>query len=86
MQIVSPDPLLFIMPEGSRLCVYGANQPQYRPLPALVTPDGRVVHTWKPDAGELILLNRGVPVTIVQHTFNEPFQPVSVCVGGKDLR
>jgi hypothetical protein len=71
---------------GCRRVVYAENQPEYQPLPALVTPDGRVACQWKPDASELALLNAGVPITIVMHTFNQPLQPLSVSVGGVDLR
>ena len=48
--------------------------------------DGLVVSQWKPDANELALLNQGVPVTLCCYTFKHPLQPVSVAVGGMDLR
>jgi hypothetical protein len=48
-------------------------------LPVLKTA-GRVLSV-KPDANELILLNNGVPVTLVLHTFNQPLQPIQLGVG-----
>jgi hypothetical protein len=83
---VTPNRALFLLPEGSREVVYAKDQPQYLPLPVLVTPDGKVASMWKPDASELALLNQGVPVCITCWTFNGPLQPLSVSVGGVDLR
>ena len=55
-------------------------------LPSLVTPDGKVISSWLPDADELAALNRGQPITLVLHTFNQPLQPIILAVGGLDLR
>lgn len=86
MDIVKPDPSKFLLPEGSREVNYAEHQPEYLTLPSIQTPDGKVASQWKPTLGELALLNEGVPVTLVCWTFNQPLQPISLMVGGADLR
>jgi len=86
MEICKPDPEKFLLPEGTREVNIAENQSEYLTLPALVTPDGRVACQWKPEPNDLLLLNMGVPLTIVLHTFNQPLQPLQVAVGGVDLR
>jgi hypothetical protein len=81
---VRPD--YHLVPPGTREVVYAKDQPQYLPLPTLVTPDGRVLSQWQPDANELELLKNGAPVTLVLYTFNGPLQPIQLVVGGMDLR
>jgi hypothetical protein len=86
MEIATPDRSKFLLPEGTREVKFAEHQPEYETLPALVTPDGRLACQWTPTPGEIELLNRGVPVTLVVWTFNRPLQPVSLMVGGADLR
>lgn len=86
MQISKPNVSTFLLPEGSREVDYAKDQPQYQTLPSIQTLDGKVASQWLPDANELELLNRGVPVTLVYWTFGRPLQPVSLMVGGADLR
>ena len=90
MEIVTPIPTNFLLPEGTREVRFAEDQPEYLTLPALVTPDGKVVSQWKPTPGELALLNLGVPVTLTIHhgppTPENPLRPVSLAVGGVDLR
>lgn len=85
MDIIEPKKEMFLLPDGVREVKY-AFQEQYRTLPSLVTADGKVVSQWMPDANDLALLNNGVPVTLVLHTFNQPLQPIILAVGGLDLR
>jgi hypothetical protein len=56
--------------------VFGKDQPNYRPLPALKLPDGEVITFWKMSNEELdkIIANRGV--YLKQLTFNQALQPV----------
>jgi hypothetical protein len=74
------------MPEGTKEVVFAKDQPEYLPLPALVTPDGRVISTWQPNEGELALLNEGVPITLtVWHgelCSHNLLRPVRLEVGG----
>lgn len=86
MQIVEPKAEMFLLPNGTRTVKFAEHQDEYETLPSLVTPDGKVASQWKPTAGELALLNADVPVTLTCWTFNRPLQPVSICVGGADLR
>jgi hypothetical protein len=86
MEIATPDAALFLLPDGTRTVKYAEHQPEYQTLPSLVTPDGKVVSCWKPNAGELELLQRGVPITLCVWTRNYPLQPVTIAIGGLDLR
>lgn len=67
------------MPHGTREAVFGKGQPQYIPLPALVTPDGRVVSVWEPNPGDLALLNAGAPITLT--VWHKTFEHVCPCCG-----
>lgn len=86
METIKPQAEMFLLPAGTREANYAEHQPQYGTLPSLVTPDGKVVSSWMPDANELALLNTGVPITLVLYTFNQPLQPIVLAVGGLDLR
>lgn len=85
MEPIKPNADLFVLPAGTREAKYAEHQPEYRTLPSLVTPDGKVISAWKPDADELARLNKGEPITLVCYTFNRPLQPVCLAVGGLDL-
>jgi hypothetical protein len=86
MDIIHPNSALFLLPPGTREVAIAEHQPEYQTLPSLVTPDGRVVSQWQPTPNDLILLNAGVPVTLVSHTFGAALQPIQMAVGGMDLR
>lgn len=86
MDIVTPDPSMFLLPPDTVETVIAKDQPEYQPLPALVTRDGRVISQWKPTQSELEALFRGQPITLVIHTFLQPLQPIQIEVGGMDLR
>lgn len=86
MDIVNPNASLFLLPPGTCAVNIAEHQPQYQTLPSLRTPDGRVVSQWRPTPNDLILLNNGVPLTLVLHTFGQPLQPIQMAVGGLDLR
>ena len=86
MDPIEPKAESFRLPFGTTRVVYAEDQPQYKPLPSLRTPDGRVVSQWRPTAEELAALNRGQPITLVNHTYNDPLQPILLTVGGLDLR
>lgn len=86
MEIIKPNAEMFLLPAHVREVNYAEHQDEYLTLPSLVTRDGRVISQWQPTANELALLNNGVPVTLVLHTFNQPLQPIILAVGGLDLR
>lgn len=54
----------------------GADQPQYRPLPAYRSADGRVLTCWRLTLRERIRILLGYKLWITQLTFGEGFQPV----------
>jgi hypothetical protein len=87
MEQIAPYPDMFILPEGSKLTVYAADQAHlgYEPLPSIKTPDGKVVSQWKPTQEELKRLFDGEPLTLIVWTFNQKLQPVCLGVGGFDL-
>lgn len=96
MEIITPDKTKFLLPAGSREIRVAEHQRQYETLPSLITPDGKVASQWLPNAGELAMLNAGVPVTLVIYTFNRTacpqcglllglMPPVCLMVGGADL-
>lgn len=76
----------FLLPLEFQRVTYAKNQTPYLPLTVIKLPDGRVASTWLLDPNDLEMLTNGAVITIVTHTFNEPLQPISVMVGGADLR
>lgn len=65
--------------------VYGENQPQYKPLPALSFEDGTVVTCWKLSWKEVlkVLFTRKIWHSML--TFNNPLQPILLTVDKKEL-
>lgn len=87
MDPITPDEDTFRLPPGSFAMVLAREQPMYRPLPTIRTPDGQVVSQWLPTHDELVRLMRGEPLTVAVQTFNKQlFAPMVVAVGGLDLR
>lgn len=58
-----------LLPAGSKEILYAKDQPEYRPLPSVRTPAGRVVTEWMPTEEEKAALLAGHPITLVMHTF-----------------
>jgi hypothetical protein len=86
MEPIEINAALFLVPEGMRAVRYlGPKGSNILPLPTLVTPDGRVVSQWQPNANELELLKNGVAVTLVLHSGGQ-VAPMQIGVGGFDLR
>ena len=56
--------------------VYGANQPEYQPLPAMKMPDGQVLTCWQFTEEELAIINKTKCMYLSQLTFNQPLQPI----------
>ena len=56
--------------------VFGANQKEYQPLPALRTPDGQVITCWKFTDEEIERLVKNKCIYLQQLTFNNPLQPI----------
>lgn len=69
---------------GIRRVVFGAGQPEYNPLPALLldTPERHVVSRWRPTEDERRAILDGACIELSQMTFGEPIQPVHMSVEG----
>lgn len=56
--------------------VYGENQPEYLPLPALKLPDGQVITCWELSDEEIEVIVKNKKMYLSQLTFNHPLQPI----------
>ena len=58
--------------------VFGANQPEYRPLPALKIngPEGEVITCWQMTDEEIEAIVQNKCIYFKQLTFNGPLQPI----------
>lgn len=55
--------------------VFGANQEEYLPLPALLNTEGTVITCWKLEPGELEKIQETGKIWFCQMTFHQPLQP-----------
>lgn len=60
--------------------VFAEDQPQYRPLPAIKSADGRVTTKWKLTWAERFTVLFGGHLWLQVLTFNRPLQPVKLSV------
>jgi hypothetical protein len=60
--------------------VYGANQPEYLPLPAMKMPDGEVITCWELSDEEIEVIRKNKCIYFSQLTFNSSLQPVRAMV------
>lgn len=67
--------------EGANI-VYGANQPEYKPLPAERRPgySGEIVTCWELSPGELKRVQETGKIYLSVLTFGQPLQPVILSV------
>ena len=56
--------------------VFGKDQPEYRPLPAMKLPDGTVITCWEFTEDEIESLMLNGKIYFQQLTFNQPLQPI----------
>jgi hypothetical protein len=56
--------------------VFGKDQPQYQPLPALRMPDGEVITCWELTDDEIERISKNKCIYLSQLTFNGPLQPI----------
>jgi hypothetical protein len=61
--------------KGSNV-VYGANQPEYQPLPAMKLPDGTVYTCWELSDEDIQTITKNKCIYFSQLTFNQALQPV----------
>lgn len=64
--------------------VFAANQPQYRPLPALVTDGGVVLSEWELTHAERRAIGDGARLRVRQLTFGSSLQPILLTIEGVD--
>jgi hypothetical protein len=60
--------------------VFGKDQPEYQPLPALVLPEesGQVITCWELSSAELEEVNKTGKIYVGMFTFNRPLMPLNV--------
>ena len=58
--------------------VFGENQPQYKPLPAMLLPgvEGEVITCWSVSEEEAERIRQNGCIYFSQFTFNAPLQPI----------
>lgn len=63
--------------------VFGAGQPEYTPLPALIgkAPEHSVISRWELTDDERRLIADGGSIFLIQSTFGDYFHPVNLVVG-----
>jgi hypothetical protein len=64
--------------------VFGSNQPQYIPLPALISQCGVVLTRWRLSEEERKLVLDGADIMLSVWTVGQPLQPVMLEVGNRD--
>ena len=64
---------------------FGKGQPQYKPLPVLLSPDGQAVSCWQLSEEEKARVAETGQIWLSQLTFNRPLQPVFMTVYKADL-
>ena len=64
--------------------VFGKDQPEYKPLPALALPDGTIITCWQLTDEEVEEVVKTKQLYLKQLTFNQPLQPILPSVGIDD--
>lgn len=65
--------------------IFGEGQPQYEPLPVLLSPNGQAVSCWQLSEEEKARIAETGQIWLSQLTFNRPLQPVFMTVYKADL-
>lgn len=68
----------------SRYVVIAKDQPQYRPLPALLFTDGKIMTEWQLTEEERERILRGENIRLWIWTHGRPLQPVAIEVTSED--
>jgi len=69
-------------PAGSKVVHFGADQPEYEPLPALLLEDGAAYTVWDLSEKERRAVAAGARIELFLYTFGRPLQPVFIRVEG----
>ena len=70
--------------EDLKAVVFGADQPEYLPLPAIVSKEGWILTEWKLSEAEIDLLKNGENIRLWIYNFGQPLQPVMLEVTGEN--
>lgn len=65
--------------------VWAKNQPEYIPLPSVVSPDGRVITRWRLTWRERFQLLLHGEFYHQQLTFGHPLQPIKMTIEAPEL-
>jgi hypothetical protein len=84
MDIIDPRVPPDLMPPGSRAFIINGPKHEYNDLPAVVTPQGRVVSRWSPTEAERARILAGEDLYLTICTFGQRLQPVLLTVGTID--
>ena len=68
--------------EGCPKVVYGADQPEYLPLPGVEVEPGVTLTRWSLTEAERRAITGGAHIDLFLHHFGQPLQPVRVQVEG----
>ena len=82
MTPVDPCVDVALVPSGSVPVVIAKDQPEYLPLPSIVTPGQIVITRWAPTDDERIAIARGADVFLT--IFGTPIRPVILSAGPID--
>lgn len=66
---------------GAMRIVFAEDQPQYLPLPAMVTADGTVHTAWQLTEDERLAVAAGADIHLSLMTFGQPLSPILLQVG-----
>ena len=64
---------------------FGEGQPQYKPLPVHITPEGQVISCWQRSEEDKARIAETGQIWLSQLTFNRPLQPVFMTTDRSDL-
>jgi hypothetical protein len=82
MEPVDPRVNPAMVPTGSKATVIAKDQPQYVPIPSVITPDHRVITRWRPTDEERMRILKGEDIFLT--IFGTPIRPVLLSVGPLD--
>lgn len=83
MEIADPRIPLNRLPKNCKASVVAKNQPQYRALPAVFTPDGKMYTRWTPTEEERRKLLEGEDIFIMIQNGGK-VNPMMVYIGQQD--
>jgi hypothetical protein len=74
-----------VLPDDVSEIIIAKDQPEYKPLPAVVLPQGEVITRWKLSEKELRQVTETGSIHLTVLTFGRPLQPVILSVEPPEL-